>query len=128
MVPGYEPAVVSGVSVQIDEATQLSIALTPLDADHDGIPDETDPDDDNDGMSDPYETRYGLDPFNAADAPIDSDGDGLTNLQEAGFNTSPNKVDTDGDGVDDKTEIDRGSDPRLNPGAVISVINSLLLD
>ncbi|TPW15990.1 MAG: hypothetical protein FD130_1113, partial [Halothiobacillaceae bacterium] len=51
------------------------------DFDGDGTPDSWDLDDDNDGMTDEYELRYGLNPYNAADAAIHSDGDGLTNLQ-----------------------------------------------
>ena len=40
------------------------------------------PDSDNDGMSDAYETRFGLDPHNASDAGSDPDNDGLTSLEE----------------------------------------------
>jgi hypothetical protein len=39
-------------------------------------------DDDADGISNGYEQSHGLDPLSAADANIDSDGDGQTNLQE----------------------------------------------
>ena len=43
--------------------------ITALDTDGDGIPDY-------------WETRYGLDPNDPADAALDADADGLTNLQE----------------------------------------------
>ena len=36
---------------------------------------------------------------------IDSDGDGLTNDEEADFETDPNNPDTDGDGLDDGDEV-----------------------
>jgi hypothetical protein len=61
----------------------------PPDNDHDGDPDVTDPDDDNDGIPDVWELAYGLDPFNAADALLDSDRDGVLNLDEYVANTVP---------------------------------------
>jgi hypothetical protein len=51
------------------------------DHDGDGIGDNADPDDDNDGVPDAYETANGLDP-RADDADNDPDGDGRTNRQE----------------------------------------------
>jgi methionine-rich copper-binding protein CopC len=39
-------------------------------------------DTDTDGMPDAWESFFGLDPNSAADATLDADGDGLTNLQE----------------------------------------------
>lgn len=81
------------------------------DSDADGTPDYLDDDDDNDGMSDEYELANGLDPFDAADAALDLDEDGLTNLQEFELNTAANNVDTDGDGISDSDEINAGSDP-----------------
>ncbi|MBU0677368.1 MAG: glycoside hydrolase family 26 protein [Verrucomicrobia bacterium] len=59
------------------------------DNDADGLTDAQDPDDDNDGMSDVYENTFGLDPFDAADAAVDADGDGHTNLQESRADTNP---------------------------------------
>jgi hypothetical protein len=49
----------------------------------------------------------------------DSDNDGLTNLQEAGYGTNPNKVDTDSDGNSDSQEINNGYNP-LGSGKLIS--------
>ena len=61
-----------------------------LDSDGDGIGNNADSDDDNDGMSDEYETTYGLDPLDDRDASQDNDGDGLTNLEEfQGGETDP---------------------------------------
>ena len=52
-------------------------------------------------MPDDWENQYGLDPNNAADANLDSDGDGLTNLDEFLLGTNPTAADTDLDGIDD---------------------------
>ena len=40
------------------------------------------PDTDRDGMPDAWETRYGLDPSNPADAASDLNGDGYTNIEK----------------------------------------------
>jgi len=62
-------------------------------------------DEDEDLMSDFWETKYGLDPTDASDAALDLDGDGLTNLEEYQRNTLPNNVDSDGDSLSDYDEI-----------------------
>lgn len=41
----------------------------------------------------------------AAAVAVDSDGDGLTDAQEAKLGTNPKKKDTDGDGLSDKAEV-----------------------
>lgn len=51
------------------------------DNDLDGIGDNQDTDDDNDGMTDDWEITYGLDPL-SDDSSLDADGDGMTNLDE----------------------------------------------
>ncbi|MGI6354080.1 MAG: LamG-like jellyroll fold domain-containing protein [Lentisphaeria bacterium] len=45
------------------------------------------------------------------DAAIDSDGDGLANLNEQLFNTLPNNPDTDDDGEPDGAEVAAGTNP-----------------
>ncbi len=80
--------------------------LVVRDTDRDGIPDSQDTDDDNDGMPDTWEEEHGLNPLNASDAAEDSDGDGLTNLQEYREGTDPNNSDTDGDGIPDEEDIE----------------------
>jgi len=47
---------------------------------------------------------------------IDSDGDGLTNSEEALLGTNPESMDSDGDGFQDLSEIENGYDPAA-PGA-----------
>ena len=46
-------------------------------------------DDDSDGMPNAWETQYGLNPADPADAAQDADGDGYTNLQEYQAGTDP---------------------------------------
>ena len=88
------------------------------DFDSDGQGDACDSDDDNDQISDADENSMVLDPtnlldpLNAADASIDSDGDGLSNRDEINIHgTEIFTADTDGDGINDGDEINAGSDP-----------------
>lgn len=46
----------------------------------------------------------------------DTDGDGLSDLEEYNLHANPNKLDTDGDGFSDKEEADAGTDP-LDPAS-----------
>ncbi len=68
-------------------------------------------DSDCDGMSDDFETRYGLDPGDMADAALDRDDDGVTNADEYWYSIDPTNPDSDGDGYRDGEEVARGSDP-----------------
>ena len=85
-----------------------------LDFDGDSMGDLCDSDDDNDGLPDVYENQYGLNALNAADASMDLDADGLTNIEEYNAGTLPNNADTDGDGLSDSEELSLGTSP-LNP-------------
>ena len=55
------------------------------------------------------------DPNNIADdaaCTLDTDGDGLTDLEEGLIGTDPNNPDTDGDGIEDGDEVNvYGTDP-----------------
>ena len=72
-----------------------------VDADADGVGDNADSDDDNDGMSDAWELANNLDPYDASDATLNTDGDALTNLEEFQNDSDPVVSDTDGDGYPD---------------------------
>jgi len=63
--------------------------LVRSDYDGDGNPDVTDPDDDNDGIPDNWETLHGLNAKYAADALLDGDGDFASNLDEYLADTLP---------------------------------------
>lgn len=63
------------------------------DNDLDGEADVYDEDDDNDGMPDAWEILHGLNPFNAADANLNPDLDGATNLEEFLAGSDPNVSD-----------------------------------
>lgn len=58
-----------------------------------------DGDADNDGLSDGWEAKRGLDPFRR-----DTDRDGLTDGAEVGLGANPTRADTDGDGLPDGQE------------------------
>ena len=47
-----------------------------------------------------------------ADPGSDSDGDGLSDMDEAMYGTDPDNPDTDGDGFKDGAEVDQNSDPK----------------
>lgn len=70
-------------------------------------------DSDGDGMPDAWEIANHLNPFDPADAGLDPDGDGLTNLQEYRLGTNPHVADTDGDGLSDGQEVALGTNPLL---------------
>jgi len=62
-----------------------------LDTDNDGLGNNTDTDDDGDGMPDTYENLYGLNAL-VNDADADLDGDGISNLNEYSNGTDPSHV------------------------------------
>jgi len=105
------------------EIRQYDTDPTDADTDSDGVTDRaelaeygTDPtsaDTDGDGYADAVEIReYGTDPTDPESVPQgDSDGDGLTDSEEAEIGTDPNTADTDGDGYDDGEEVEAGTDP-----------------
>jgi hypothetical protein len=63
-----------------------------IDSDLDGLGNNADSDDDNDGMSDGWEIQYHLNPF-SDDSTQDSDNDGLTNFQEYQAGNDPTQWD-----------------------------------
>ena len=65
---------------------------------------------DQDGVSDSWEQSHGLNFTNATDGAIDSDGEGLTNLEEFHNGTDPHDADSDNDGANDYEEVIAGTD------------------
>jgi len=63
-------------------------------------------DTDGDGLSDLEEARLGTDPRN-----VDTDGDTIKDGNEASYRTDPLNADTDGDGLNDGAEIGFKADP-----------------
>ena len=77
----------SGVSQgRFPDGNASILSLIPTPASQNTIPN---PDTDNDGMPDAWETAHGLNPGSPADASLDSDHDGMTNLQEYLAGTDP---------------------------------------
>ncbi|SKA86745.1 Protein of unknown function [Prosthecobacter debontii] len=70
-------------------------------------------DTDEDGMPDVWEDFHALNKNSAADASVDDDLDGLSNLREYLSGTSPNDRDSDDDGAPDGLEVESGSNPLL---------------
>ena len=71
-------------------------------------------DTDGDQMLDKWELDNGLDPIDPADAAVDSDVDGLTNLEEFTEKTDPNNADSDGDAILDGDEVNTHATDPLN--------------
>ena len=78
-------------------STSLTVALS-ADADNDGLPDD-------------FELANGLNPNDPADAALNPDNDGLTNLQEFQNGTSLTIADTDNDGLTDGEDVAFGLNP-----------------
>ena len=70
-------------------------------------------DSDDDGLNDLEEIALGLNPDDINDATLDSDGDGIDNITEKTLGTNLFLADTDGDGLSDGFENTYGSDPKV---------------
>ncbi|AZQ85697.1 hypothetical protein EKO29_17865 [Colwellia sp. Arc7-635] len=69
---------------------------------------------DQDGLPLWWESLYNFDDNDAADAAVDSDSDGLTNLEEYTLKTNPVLNDTDNDGLLDGAEVNAfGTSPLI---------------
>ena len=93
------------------------IDLAPKDKTHagdhdgDGVDSLTDADDDNDGYLDAIEVAESSNPLDANSKPVDSDGDGLTDKEEAALGSNPSLADSDQDGLSDKIEAALHTNP-----------------
>lgn len=85
----------------LDESQVVTLAKGAL-------PTILDGDTDGDGIPDQWEDAHGLNKLDKADAALDLDNDGLTNLQEFLKGTDPKNADTDGDGLKDGIETGTG--------------------
>jgi hypothetical protein len=83
-------------------------------------------DTDNDGMSDDWETYYGLNKDSSSDKSQDKDSDGLANYLEYAVNSNPLDVDTDKDNMYDGDEYNIGRMPTINEPAILIPILSVL--
>jgi hypothetical protein len=119
---GYRMIQLNGVVILSEGALGLRkiylAKLDPTDHDGDGIPDEKDPDDDNDGCIDSLD-QFPLDPQVCVDSDNDGIGDALdddddndslsdaeeSNIGVDGWITDPLNPDTDGDGVRDAQDL-----------------------
>ncbi len=106
----------------LSDVTETSFAKTdPLKSDTDG-----------DELPDGWEFVYGLNPLSANDAAIDTDSDGLSNLEEYQLGLDPTNPDTDNDGATDGEETGEflldPKNPWLNPATrLIILLTSVLM-
>lgn len=66
------------------------------------------PDSDGDGLLDGWEVANSFNPLSTPgndESGVDTDGDGLTNLQEQSAGSNPRNADSDGDGLSDSAEF-----------------------
>lgn len=118
--PGFDLADSDGDGIpDIDEIVRWGTNVTKRDTDDDGIPDWWEA---RFRQVDPLSGRFLIDPL-LADGDADTDGDGLSDLQEYFTSpasrpltpgTSPLLADSDGDGMSDGYEVRHGLDP-LDP-------------
>ena len=113
--PGTDPARYDSDGDGFGDNQEVVNGSDPLDPD--SVPETGEPsvDSDGDNLTDAQEAEIGTDPANP-----DSDGDGLSDFAEVGFEpgsspgTDPLDPDSDDDGVGDGDEVAAGTDP-LDP-------------
>ena len=106
----------------------------PADFDDDGIPDSSDPDDDNDGMNDdddafPYDATETTDTDgdgigNNADA--DDDGDGVADeVDNCPYNANDDQTDDDNDGIGNACDSEDGETPAVPALSVVMTFTAM---
>jgi S-layer homology domain/Bacterial TSP3 repeat len=106
----------------LSNAEESALGSDPVlkDTDNDGTLDGLDPfpkddsyrlDADKDKLPDEWEGAFGLSSKSSGDTSLDSDGDGLGNLEEFQAGTNPLSNDTDRDGITDAQELAMGGEP-----------------
>lgn len=103
-----DPPVLNRMAVNLHAGVRLFFSNTPLE---DSPAFASIKDTDEDGMPDVWENAHGLNKNSAADAGLDVEGDGLSNLREFLAGTDPHDRDTDDDLASDGAEVAAGSDP-----------------
>ncbi|MBK8973512.1 MAG: cadherin domain-containing protein [Hahellaceae bacterium] len=78
---GTHTVVINVSDGSFSDSASFSLEILP-DLDGDSIPDDDDDDKDGDGLPNTWEILAGFDASDSSDAALDSDGDGLSNLQE----------------------------------------------
>ncbi len=97
-------------------ATEVT-ALVDIDSDKDGLFDRVETatklwrDTNTNGLADPGETTFQNDPFRAQPNNRDTDGDGLTDIQEQTLGTQISHPDSDGDLIPDGWEVSHSLNP-----------------
>ena len=94
------PITVTVEDPSLDQPATAEVAVNGHEKDQDDNNSEPAKDSDGDGVSDEQEAADGTDPNKA-----DSDDDGLTDGEEKKLGTNPNEADSDGDGVNDGDEL-----------------------
>ena len=93
---GTDPLDANDVPADTD-GNGICDALEGDDFDGDGVPNDSDADDDNDGWDDTDESSCNTNPLNSDSTPTDTDGDGICDYLDS---------DDDGDGVEDGNDCD----------------------
>ena len=91
----YLGACVDSVNTELATINNCSSGIEVvvlLDTDGDGIANNVDTDDDNDGILDTVEIANGLNPLNASDAQTDLDNDSFSNIIEIGLGTDIHNI------------------------------------
>lgn len=61
-------------------------------------------------------------------ATVDTDNDGLNDVDELKYGTNPNNADTDSDGALDGDEVKKGTNPLVSEAAIMAAVSLLIAD